>query len=153
MPKTETIAADAWIQAILPLLEQGYTFQIEPQGMSMFPFLISDRDSVILEQIHGELKPLDIVLFRRANGTYILHRIIRFKKSGYDIVGDNETNIEHGVQREQIVAKATAMIRNGKEISCDQFVYRCLSRVWLILLPFRPFLVRIRTGIYQKFHF
>lgn len=152
MPNEDTIAADAWIQAILPLLEEGHTFQISPYGMSMFPFLLSDRDSVILEKAEGKLKPLDIVLFRRKNGTYILHRIVRCNKTGYDIVGDNETFIEKNVQSKQIVAKAVQIIRNGKQFSCENRLYRLLSRLWLWLLPLRPWIVKVRTGIYRRFH-
>lgn len=152
MPEQDIIAADAWIQAILPLLEEGNTFQISPHGMSMFPFLVSDRDSVILEKVEGNLKPLDIVLFRRKNGTYILHRIIKCKNSSFDIVGDNETLIEQDVTLDQIVAKASHLIRNGKNISCENKSYRLLSRLWLLLLPLRPWIVKVRIGIYNKFH-
>lgn len=152
MPEEDIIAADAWIQAILPFLEEGNTFQISPHGMSMFPFLLSDRDSVILEKIEGKLKPLDIVLFRRKNGTYILHRIIKCKNSSFDIVGDNETLIERDVQLGQIVARASHLIRNGKKISCENLTYRLLSKLWLLLLPLRPWIVKVRVGVYRKFH-
>ena len=58
-----------------------------PVGVSMLPLLRPNRDVVILE---NNLKPeiYDVVLYKRDNGKYILHRIIDVDSNGYVMCGD-----------------------------------------------------------------
>ena len=45
----------------------------------MFPLLKDNRDSFKLEKITSKPKKKDIVLYKRDNGQYVLHRIIKEK--------------------------------------------------------------------------
>jgi len=67
-------------------------------------------------------------------------------------MGDNETVIEGPVLPENILGVAINIIRNNKEISCQQKGYRYLSELWITLRPMRPVLVRLRRFIHRKFH-
>ncbi|MDO5436494.1 MAG: hypothetical protein Q4G19_09010 [Clostridia bacterium] len=42
-----------------------------------FIHLRGGRDGILLTAVSGPLKKNDVVLYRRANGQFILHRIIR----------------------------------------------------------------------------
>ena len=60
------------------LLEQGQTVTLQVTGISMMPLWMHRRDQVVLEHCQeGSLKNGDIVLYRRENGQYVLHRIIK----------------------------------------------------------------------------
>jgi hypothetical protein len=44
-------------------------------------------------------KKYDVIFYRRENGQYVLHRIIKIKKDGYVCRGDNQTAKEYPVSR------------------------------------------------------
>lgn len=145
------VPAEVWIQAVEPLLAQGHSFRVCPKGDSMFPFLISGRDSALLGKKPAEaLRRGDIVLYQRPDRSLILHRIIRRKNGVFFIVGDNETDIEGPVYPEQIKAAAVSIVCDGREIDCAAWGYRFCSGLWLLLRRFRPAIVRLRTALYRK---
>ena len=98
------------------------------QGTSMMPLLNENEDSVRLVPVVAALKKKDIVLFRRADGTLVLHRIICVNKDGYYIRGDNCTTGEF-VRKEQIIAVAEGIYKNGIYYACtDKRAMRHFSR-------------------------
>lgn len=88
------------------------------KGVSMMPLLDQNKDAVHLVPIEGALKKNDIVLFRRADSTLVLHRIIKVRKDGYLIRGDSCMGSEL-VRRENIIAIADAIYKDGQYIPCD----------------------------------
>ena len=98
------------------------------QGTSMMPLLNENEDSVRLVPVVAALKKKDIVLFRRADGKLVLHRIICVNKDGYSIRGDNCTTGEF-VRKEQIIAVAEGIYKNGIYYACtDKRAMRHFSR-------------------------
>ena len=59
------------------------------RGDSMMPLIKQDRDLLIIEPVHGRLKKYDVPLYKRDNGQYVLHRILKVREQGYVICGDN----------------------------------------------------------------
>ena len=75
----------------------------------------------------------DIVLYRRADGTYILHRICRVCADGsYEIIGDAQTTAERGVLPEQIAAAAVCVYRKGKKYEKSSLLWRFFADVWCL---------------------
>ena len=66
-------------------------------GVSMLPLLREGRDVMIIERFDDRLKKYDVPLYRRGEA-YVLHRIIKVKPDGYDIIGDNCVSIEREPQ-------------------------------------------------------
>ena len=118
---------------VMPLmrekLEQGGRVTFSPRGTSMLPFLMEERDSVTLSRVNGTLKKYDIPLYRRANGQYVLHRIVRVGES-YTCMGDNQFVLEPGVTPEQLIAVCTSFTRNGRTIDADDFRWRLYAMLW-----------------------
>ena len=56
------------------LLLEGAELPLVISGGSMLPFLASGRDSVMLKAPDRALRRGDIVIYRRENGAYVLHR-------------------------------------------------------------------------------
>ena len=126
------------------LLKNGTPVGFKPQGNSMHPTIVQGRDSVIVEPLGDRrLKRGDVALFRRSPdaerfpGMLVLHRIHRVKKDGIYMVGDNEKTVEGPLQPEQFIGIMTELIRNGKHISVKNLRYRLITRLWLLLRPFR----------------
>lgn len=64
------------------------------KGDSMLPMLREGIDSVVVEPINRKIRRYDCILFRRENGKYVLHRVLRVKKEGYKMCGDNQWHSE-----------------------------------------------------------
>ena len=58
-------------------------------GVSMRPLIKQGRDLLIVTKPQGRLKKYDIPLYKRKNGQYVLHRVVKVKDDGYVILGDN----------------------------------------------------------------
>lgn len=144
-------------QDIEKLLQDGNSISIKPRGSSMYPTLVEGRDSAIIEPVRmEELKRGDVVLYRRdaevADGILVLHRIYKRKKDGFYMVGDNQKEIEGPLRADQIKGIMVGMDRNGRYISVKNPVYKVLTRIWLILRPFRPLISQIIARIKRKFY-
>ncbi len=63
-------------------------------GDSMEPMLKNRQNAVLLEKAEGILKKYDLPLYKRPNGQYVLHRIIKVRKKDYITCGDNRWKTE-----------------------------------------------------------
>lgn len=152
MPGTElgrrVIPAAQWSSALLPILDEGRSLKLPLSGLSMYPLLVGGRDEVLITSVSGtRLKRGDIVLYSRNDGTHVLHRIHHIKNSLYYMLGDAHSWIEGPIEEEDVLAVATAVIRKGKMIACNQYSYRIISGLWLLMRPLRPRLARIVRGL------
>ena len=106
-------------------------------GDSMLPLIRQGRDLVVIERTSGRLKKYDVPLFRRPNGIYVLHRIVRVRSEDYVVRGDNRWHKEAGVRDEQILGVLTSVIRDGKELSVRDPKCRFRVRIWRVFFPLR----------------
>ncbi|MBR6719827.1 MAG: S24/S26 family peptidase [Clostridia bacterium] len=105
-------------------LENGYTFPMMPRGTSMLPLIREGYDSVILSPLPDEVKAGDIILYKRDDGKFVLHRVIRKERNAYTMCGDNQTVLEKGILRQHMIAVASGMIRDDIEITfseCEEY--------------------------------
>lgn len=88
------------------------------RGVSMMPLLRQGKDILVVRTHSGSYQKDDAVLFKRANGQYILHRITKVNGDGsYIIIGDNcPDNSAERIREEQILGILTEVQRNGKTI-------------------------------------
>lgn len=111
----------------------------------MAPLLRSRQDKIILIKPSDRLKRLDIPLYRRDNGQFVLHRVVAVKKDGYVLCGDNQIQVEPGVRHDQVIAVVKAIYRDGKYIDCKtNTLYRLYCLLWIGLFPIRRMSARLR---------
>jgi hypothetical protein len=127
------------------VLDRGKQAELTVSGNSMYPLIRHLQDSVILEKIdYTRVKVLDILLVRRGNGTYVLHRVCRRGKVKFSLVGDNQRTIEGFVCAvDEVIAKVVSVKRGGRVINPNAGCGRLYGMVWLMLLPFRHILLNI----------
>ena len=106
---------------LLELLEDAESVPLVISGSSMIPFLVHGRDTVYLSKVAHPLKKGDMILYRRDNGAYILHRIYRVDGETYTLVGDAQTQLEPGVRQDQVLAVVNAVCRKGKILRSGNF--------------------------------
>ena len=73
---------DFKIEEMYPLISEiissGGSFRIFPKGISMLPTIKQGEDSVELAA-PKKLRKYDIVLYKRPNGQFVIHRIMKIK--------------------------------------------------------------------------
>lgn len=100
-------------------------------GDSMMPMLRENRDLMVISRKNpGRMKKYDAILYRRPDGKYIMHRILKVRRDDYILCGDNRWQRETGVKDDWILGVLTAVIRDGKEISVKDWRYRLYVHLW-----------------------
>ena len=118
------------IHDLMPLIEErlqsGTEVALTVRGTSMDPYLVDKRDTVYLTAPGDRVfQKGDIVFFRRDDGSYAMHRILRVNPNGsFDIVGDNQCVCDTGITRERIIAYVPKVTRKGKEMSTESGFWR-----------------------------
>ena len=132
--KTEKPLYIAPMAQFVPLIEEslalGKNVNFSPRGVSMLPMLRQGVDSVTLSPVTSHLKKYDIPLYKRDNGRYILHRVVKRKGDTYTCIGDNQYKKEEGVKHESIIAVVSAFTRDDKTHSVNELGYRLYCRFW-----------------------
>ncbi len=138
------------INDMIPLIEEriksGGNVSFTPMGVSMYPMLRNGRDSVVLSPLPDRLKKYDVILYRRANGKYVLHRIIGVGEK-YTCIGDNQYQKEKGIEHSQVIAVVTSFTRKGKEYSVNDFGYKLYCRVWHYTRALRKILRDVKRAL------
>lgn len=133
---------------LLPLIEdsfrQGLTVTLGITGNSMMPLFRHGRDSAVLSPCDtATLRRGDVPLYRRPDGRFVLHRILRVESDTYTLAGDAQRELEIGLPKDCVIGVMTGFIRKGKTVSCRSWRYRLYSTVWMALRPIRPVLFRV----------
>lgn len=138
------------ISEMMPIIEEtlksGKQVKFKVRGQSMYPTLIEQRDSVVLEK-KDRYKRYDIILYRRDNGHYVLHRIVGTKKGCFKLCGDNQTEIEYPIRKDQVIAAAVSLERKGGKIDVNSFKYNMAVHIWTDFIPLRPLMMKAVFGI------
>ena len=132
----------AALDDLMPLfreqLAMGHKVRFSPQGVSMLPMLRQGIDSVVLSPLPQRLHKYDLPLYQRANGKYILHRVVEAGET-YTCMGDNQFVPEPGLEHSQMIAVVTSFCRGGREIPVTDPGYRLYCRFWHYSRPIRRF--------------
>ena len=115
---------------------RGESIRIIPRGYSMLPMLRPGVDAVELSTVPEKLRKYDLPLYRRDDGQFVLHRIVKVGQT-YTCIGDNQLCIERGLRRDQMLAVVTSFRRGKKEIPVTAWSYRLYCRLWHWSRPLR----------------
>ena len=124
------------IPIILESLANEGTVHFSPKGTSMLPMLRQGIDSVVLSPLPAKLKKYDIPLYKRDNGQFVLHRIVKVDEN-YTCVGDNQFCLEKGIRHDQMIAVVTEFYRENRRISVNSLSYKVYCRLWHFSRPLR----------------
>ena len=147
-PTPKIVDIDTCLPVLADLMEQGHTVSLTVTGHSMTPFLVHGRDRVCLRKPADPLKRGDMVLFRRRNGVYVMHRVCRADPDGTCcLVGDGQRDVEGPIAPEQVLGLVTRVCRKGRWLGPESFWWRFFAGPWLWLRPLRPLLCRTYSRI------
>ena len=146
-PVAYPVDMEQLVAVMTDVFSAGGTFRFFPTGGSMRPMLRERRDTVLLcSPTQRPPQKYDVVLYRRTNGQFVLHRIIGQKENGFLLCGDHQYVPESGIRAEQVVGVLIGFCRKGRETSVHSLGYRLYAAIWTWLRPARGFCHRV----YQK---
>ena len=136
---------------MLPLIEdqlnKGGEVRFSPNGTSMLPLLRQGIDEVVIAKYNGGLRKFDIPFYRRKNGQFVLHRLVKKTKNGeYFMCGDHQSELESGITDENIIGVVSRIHRGNKVIRSGSLSFY----LWAILGPRYIRLYHIYTQIKRK---
>ena len=120
-----------YMEMIRALLEDGQEVSMIVTGNSMRPFLKHRRDKICMKKTDRKLRKGDIVFYRRENGQYVMHRILKCGDQSYTLLGDGQIVPESGIRQEQIFARITKVQVRGKWIGPENFRWRFFEHIWI----------------------
>lgn len=142
MPNSSPTEYHASMDSLMPLIKErlaaGQTVRFSPRGISMLPMLRQGIDSVVLSPISKKLKKYDLPLYQRKNGQYVLHRIVKVSET-YTCVGDNQFELESGLDHTQMIAVVTSFYRKQTQWYTTNPIYQLYCRFWHYSRPLRHF--------------
>lgn len=136
------------LEQALPLMQErlraGGEVSFTARGTSMLPLFTNAP--VVLTAAPERLKRGDLAFFRRRDGSFVLHRVVRVHKDGsYAICGDNQLFEESPVFQDQIIAVVCAYTdRSGRLVRVDAPKQRRYAALRMASLPFRRLYRRTR---------
>lgn len=141
---------DVW-PVINEVISNGGEFTFKPNGISMLPLIRPGVDTVTLVEPQNVEKN-DIVLYRRDNGKFVLHRVMYVRKKDFVMRGDNQKYLEYGIRRDQILATVKAIEKDGASVDMTsdeykKYVKSLYRKIWKVRL--RAFLSKIKHKIFK----
>lgn len=133
-------------------LEKHGSLTYSNVGVSMLPLLRQGRDLFVVRKKGDErCKAGDVVLYRRSQNKYVLHRIIKVRPTDYVILGDNCIAREYGITDDDIIGVMAGFVRDDREHSVKETGYRIYTFIWMHTASLRIFLkkyaIRLRRRI------
>ena len=148
--KFKTTSMEHIVRLAVPVLQEGRGIKFTVVGDSMYPIFRNNVERVTMKKVK-KIKKYDVILYRRDNGEYVLHRVIGKGKMGYKLCGDNQLLVEYPVKSESVIAVMTSFERNGKEIDSGYLWYKMYSLIWCFFIPLRPLIFKVVRKIKNIF--
>lgn len=149
-----SLSGRALVDLLRAVLNKGVPVRFQAKGFSMSPF-IRDKDVVTISPMKSTKPGLgQIIAFSRPEtGGLCIHRIVRKRDGMYVTKGDNTSQTEECVPRENILGFVTSVERDGSRVFMglgpERYLVAFLGRRGLLfplLLPLwkviRPFVRR-----------
>ncbi len=144
-----TLDTNQYLDAVCRMLSDGAaSVPIPVTGVSMRPFLRAG-DFVYVELPKGKIRKGDILLFRRPNGQYILHRVVKIRKNGYLLLGDSQV-VQEPVHPSWVCAKAVSAKIQGQIVTERSFRWWMFSHPWRWLAPWRKQIGWLHNHLWKK---
>jgi hypothetical protein len=153
MCEVKSVRSEELFPLVKELLGNGSNIRICVTGSSMVPFLRHNRDQVELcTAAFSDIHKNDIVLIKRDNGQYVLHRVNKITKSCFYLIGDAHSRPEGPVRPEQLIAKVTVIWRGNRAIHSSSTIWKLASFIWLMIYPLRPFVFKSYRVLVKLFN-
>lgn len=135
------------LESAISLVDEGVSVTFPVKGVSMLPFIIGGRESVILV-CPQDVAVGDVVLAWVEGCRYVVHRIIRIDGEHVVLMGDgNIVGVEHCLLSD-VKARADYVVdARGRKRYLNAPWRRQAARAWFRLRPLRRYIL----FVYKRF--
>ena len=137
-----SLSVDEWHEIALEGTQIPVTFKLS--GESMRPLIRKQRDSVTVIPVYRKLKKGDIVLFKRFDSAYVVHRVNKIDGQSVTTVGDNCTEFDAPMSICDVWGIVVKENRDGKILNLDSAVSRIYGRMRMFTRPVRSLWRKIK---------
>lgn len=110
-------------------LTSGGEVGFSPNGISMLPLIKPGCDRITLKRNEKNIQKYDIAFYKRPDGKFVLHRIIKKCSDGsFVMCGDNQFVLERNVSPEWVIAVVSKLEKNGKTVDFGGIGYKIYCR-------------------------
>lgn len=141
------IDTSLWINELSEILKADKNVPLNVTGNSMLPFLKENRDKVILTKFASPAKKGDILLLKRPDGSYILHRATKVIDNKIWLTGDFQSVTEGPFDDSLVIAKVIKVRRNNKWYNKNSHLWQFYSKIWIRTVKYRKYLTSIYLSI------
>ncbi|MDO4556416.1 MAG: S24/S26 family peptidase [Lachnospiraceae bacterium] len=143
--ETISIPLESWYELAVSGIAPAVKTTLD--GYSMQPLIRRKKDLVTIVPLFRSLKKGDIVLFRSAEGSYVVHRIWKIRGKQLQTFGDNCWKADAWIDRSQVYGLVIKVKRNNREWMLDTLLSRNLGRLWQLIHPARFFYKKVRNRV------
>ncbi len=118
----------------------------------MHPLIRKDRDHVTIAPLYRPLKAGDILLFFRADGKYVVHRLYRIQEDTVQTLGDGCLQPDAPIRMDSVWGIVTFLERGKIRCRLDSVTSRMAGRFWMAMLPVRRRMIPFWRTIRRKLH-
>lgn len=122
------VANDILLTSVCEMLSEGKDVVLKTKGCSMMPFIVGDRDSVLLRR--EEWGVGDSVLAHLPNGQFVLHRVQSIDGDRVTLKGDgNLQGVEHCL-RSDVAGRVVQVLKGDKPVDVLAPAYKRKVARW-----------------------
>lgn len=143
--QVRTISIEEWCE--LNKNEPCLTVRIRLDGNSMYPLIRRMKDYVTVSPFDREIIKGDIVLFKSADGRYVVHRVRKIKGQRVLTMGDNCSCPDGEITADRVLGYITRVEHGERIINVNTALWRCFGLIWLRILPLRKLYSKIKKII------
>ena len=112
--KKVNISISDWMELVAQGKKIPVTIQLH--GTSMEPLIRGWKDLVTIIPVTEKVQVGDIVLFRRKDGSYVVHRLYQIKGEWMQTWGDNCRFPDEPVPASSVLGIVCAVVKNGTNV-------------------------------------
>ena len=124
------------------LIKDGKRVRLTVSGSSMFPF-IRNGDVVEIEGLNSKIRVGDVLLVRKNDETYVLHRVVKVEKDKFFLRGDYSSCLEGPFREDYVVGRAVIRFSGGRVYNLSRGWYRLAGVVWARTFPINIYVIRL----------
>ncbi len=139
--KTLTLSVEEWHSLALEGVMSAV--QVSLVGDSMRPLIRKNTDTVTVAPVYRDLKKGDIVLFRRDDRDYVVHRIKRIVDGKVITLGDRCVDFDAPIPISSVWGIAVKLQRGDRNLNLDSCFCRAVGKVIMATRPVRYVLKKL----------
>ena len=149
----EKVVSDELFALMVEKLKSKGNVSLTVTGSSMYPYFHDRKDTVELCPVSLPFKKNSVVFYRRSDGVFVLHRIVKTGDKCVWCRGDNQFSRPEAVNAESIFGVVSSYTINGKKYTDRSFRSRAVLFYVKFFYYFRKLSKKIKKTVRKKTRF